>query len=148
MKCSHPLEGIVIRGDNQEEVRELLRLLPEDTFRYAKEFKKGILECDEEFCGQIGIYAKRELLLGEKGVSLIVVNEHLFGDPTTSDDNPVLRIPEGAENIYLIPPRLPPLKEHGPFAGVEFDYKGARFFFGYELSKKAYSTILVNLQKR
>jgi len=142
------LDSIEIRGDSKEEVRGLLRLLPEDTFEYLDDFKKGLLECDEKYCGQIGIYAKKEPLLGEKGVLLVVINEHLFGDPTTPEYNPILKIPEGAKNIYLIPPRQHPLKKSHPFAGVEFDYKEAHFFFGYELSEGAYFAILENLQTK
>lgn len=143
----HPLDNIEIREGNSEEVHGLLRLLPEDTFEFVEDFRKGLAECGEQYCGQIGIYARKEPLLGEKGLSLIVVNEYLFGDPTNLDYNPFLKIPDGATHIYLVPPRQPPLKKSGSFAGVEFDYKEARFFFGYELSEGAYSAIIKNLQK-
>lgn len=145
---SYLLDDIKIRGGNSEEVRGLLRLLPEDTFEFVEDFRKGLVECGEQYCGQIGIYAEKEPLLGEKGLSLIVVNEHLFGDPTNLDHNPVLKIPDGATNICLVPPRQPPLKKAHPFAGAEFNYKEVRFFFGYELSEGAYSAILKNLQSK
>ena len=127
-------------------MKGLLALLPEDTFRFIGDFVRGLPELGEEYCGQIGVYAKKESSLGDKGVSLIVVNEHLFGDPTSPEWNPTLRIPKGAENIEVIPPRQSPLKNSHPFAGVEFEYKGANFFFGYELSQRAYSTIVEALK--
>ena len=144
---NHPWNIVEIRG-NREKVLGLLCVLPENTFRFTKEFRRGLLSCSEKYCGQIGIYAKEEPLLGERGISLVVVNEHLFGDSTTPNDNPVLRIPDGATRIYAVPPRMPPLKKNHPFAGVEFDYRGAQFFFGYELSEGAYRTITNNLRAR
>ena len=140
MPSNNPFETIDIRGGNREKVHSLLSLLPETTFRFFDDFRRG-LPGQEQFCGQIGIYAREAPLLGETGVMLVVVNEHLFGDPTNPEHNPVLRIPDGASNIYIVPPRQPPLKEDHPFAGVEFSYNGARFFFGYELSGAAYNTI-------
>ena len=148
MKSGHPLDKVEIRGNNREEVRSLLGLLPEDTFPFVDDFRKGLRECSEEYCGQIGIYAREEPLLGERGVMLVVVNEHLFGDPTTPDYNPVLKIPDGARNISLVPPRQPPLKKDHPFAGAEFTYQGARFFFGYELSQRACSIIVESSRNR
>ena len=145
---SHPLDKISIVGNNPEKVRGLLKLLPKDTFDFVEEFQRGSPCCSEEYCGQIGIYAKEEPLLGERGISLVIVNEHLFGDFTTPDDNPVLRIPNGSTNICFVPPRQPPLKRVHPFAGVEFKYNGAHFFFGYELSEGAYSTIIRSLQNK
>jgi hypothetical protein len=125
-----------------------LRLLPENTFSFVEDFQRGIPWCGEQDCGQIGIYARKEPLLGEKGIMLVVVNEHLFGDPTSSDDNPILNIPDGATNIYVVPPRSRPLKKSHPFAGAEFLYKGAKFFFGYELSNGAYSAIIESIKNR
>ena len=148
MGSNHPLDIVDIRGNNQEEVRGLLRLLPENTFSFVRDFQKGLIECGENYCGQIGIYAKKELLIGEKGIMLVVVNEHLFGDPTTPDYNPVLRVPNGATNICIVPPRQSPLKKNHPFVGVEFAYQGANFFFGYELSSRAYSVIMESLKNK
>jgi hypothetical protein len=145
---NHTLDTISIKGNNQEEVRGLLRLLPETTFQFVRDFQRGLPEYGENYCGQIGIYAKKEPLLGEKGVMLIVVNEHLFGDPTSPDYNPVLRVPDGATDIHVVPPRQPPLKKNHPFAGTEFSYRGASFFFGYELSEGAYSAIIKSIKNK
>ncbi len=140
MPSNNPFETIDVRGNNQKRVRSLLNLLPKTTFPFVSDFQRGFPR-EEKSCGQIGIYAREAPSLGEKGVMLVVVNEHLFGDPTKPEHNPVFRIPDGASNIYFVPPRQPPLKEDHPFAGVEFSYKGARFLFGYELSGAAYNTI-------
>ena len=145
---NHPLDIVPIRGGNEEEVRGLLRLLPENTFRFVREFRRGLFLAKEEYCGQIGIYAKKEPVMGERAVSLIVVNEHLFGDPTTLDYNPCLIVPDEATNIVAVPPRRPPLIKDSPFSGVEFSYRDAKFFFGYELSAGAYRAIVDGLKKR
>jgi len=134
----HPLENIAVKGGNKEEVKGLLRLLPDNTFKYAKEFIEGSVECAEDYCGQFGIYAKKAPALGDKGVMIVVINEHLFGDALDEHENPNLNIPEGATNIHLDPVRQCPLKNSKPYAGVVFDYEGARFFLGYELSTAAY----------
>lgn len=141
----HPLEYIEVRVGERTEVMGLIRLLPRDTFRHTEDFIKSQL--DYESVGRCGIYAKQEPLLGDRGVSLIVVDEHLFGNPMDSSHHPTLRIPDGATDIYLVPPRQPPLKERGSFAGVEFNYQGARFFFGYELSPTAYKTIRNSIRR-
>ena len=148
IRLNDSLDEIEIRGNNPEETKGLLMLLPKNTFPFIAEFRRGLSECGEKYCGQIGIYAKKEPLLGEKGVMLVIINEHLFGDATTSDYNPVLRIPNDATNICLVPPRQSPLKKNHPFAGVEFQYQRATFFFGYELSERAYSAIVQSLNEK
>ena len=138
---THPLDMVPIRGGHEEEVKSLLRLLPENPFEYTRQFVRGIPIHSEEFVGQIGLYARKEPVMGDRAISLIAVNEHLFGDPTSPGDNPLFRVPEGARNIDLVSPRMPPLISGHPFMGVEFDYKSAKYFFGYELSPKAVDTI-------
>lgn len=144
MKSHHPLEDIEIKGDRKEEVRELLKLLPENTFSFVEDFQ----DSPSQYCGQMGIYAKKEPLLGERGIMLVIVDEHLFGDPTRSEYNPTLRIPDEAKNINVIPPRQPPLKKNHPFAGTQFSYREANFFFGFELSDEAYSTITESIKNK
>ena len=146
MPC-HPFDNIEIRRGDPEKVRESLRLLPEDTFKYVKEFRRGLPECRGRTCGQIGIYAQSEPILGDDAISLRVIDEHLFGDPTDELDTPYLRIPEGATNIRLDSPRQPPLIKT-PFCRATFDYKGRTFSLGYQLSGEAHSVIVDNLKKR
>jgi hypothetical protein len=144
---THPLEAVQIRDNDSDGVKSILRLLPNTTFRFTHSFCRGLGSCSEN-CGRIGIYAKMEPLLGKRGVSLIVVDEHLFGNTVNPDFNPTLQVPDGARNIFLVPPRMPPLKTGSPFAGVQFDYQDASFFFGYELSEEAYQTVVDNISKR
>ncbi|MCH7568782.1 MAG: hypothetical protein IIA87_05150 [Nanoarchaeota archaeon] len=141
---THPLDIVPIREGDEEMVRESLRLLPENTFNisFLERFVRGIPIHGEHLVGQIGIYAKKEPIMGDRSISLVIVNEHLFGDPTDQGDAPLLRIPDGASYIIIEPARMPPLKEDQPFAGVSFNYREARFFFGYELSSRAVETIL------
>ena len=138
MGRSHPLVSIPIRGDNEEDVRDALRLLPETTFLFADQFVRGFrAECDNPE-RNIGIYAEQNSLVGENGgVALIAVNSHLFGDPTTPEDNPNFRVPDGARNVIFCPGRMPP-RVGGLYAGVEFEYKGKSFFFGYRVPQQKF----------
>lgn len=142
---AHPLDIIPIKGKRSEQVRSLLRLLPEDTFEFASIFCSRLPEHSTNL-GQNRLYAQREPQLGKKGVRLAIVDEHLFGDPLNSQFNPVLRIPQGATNVILVPPRIPPIMTCGPYAGATFDYRDASFFFAYELSERARATIIGNIR--
>ncbi|MBS3077835.1 hypothetical protein J4233_06250 [Candidatus Pacearchaeota archaeon] len=146
MQTNHPLDAVEIRGNDPEKVRGLLRLLPVNTFPFVREFQKGSAELKEEYCGQIGIYAQESPYVGKNGgVMLIIINEHLFGNPTTSEDNPLLRVPNGATNILIVPPRQSPLKKDHPFMGTEFSYRGVDYLLGYELSGGAHAAIINTL---
>jgi len=110
-------------------VKDIESLLPTDVFSHIEQFRHGLAYATDS-C-DIGIYAKKEPLLGEKGIMLIAVNEHLFGDPNNQYDNPFFKLPEGATNIMFISSRELP-HNNMIYTGVQFTYREAKFLFGYE----------------
>lgn len=68
MKEEHPFEFIEIRGGHENEVLGLLRLLPENTFRFTRDFRKELKELGEQYCGQLGIYARKEEVMRNRAI--------------------------------------------------------------------------------
>ncbi len=126
---AHPLQEIKIRGRNKEEVRRLLTNLPTDIFSHSEEFRHGIPYATNH--NDITIYAKKEPSLGKKGIMLVVVNEHLYGDPHNTYDTPFFRIPEGATDILFVPSREPP-RANTIYSAVHFTYQGTHVALGFE----------------
>ena len=132
----HSLDDIEIIGGHEEEVKDLLHLLPETIFPHASKFSLGSTLETVAY----KLYAQKQPSLGERGIMIVAVNEHLYGNKRR--DNPAFYFPKGSEVKCFISNRTGPLTE-GIYAAAEFSYKKARYLIAFAWDKEAIEEAMI-----